>query len=682
MNILWLLLPLLTALGAETEAERTAIHDSGGPIMAEQAAYDVRFYDLTLAVQPSDSSINGSVLIRADILQPIEEFVLDLDTLLAIDRVVEIDGTRERERTFKRDIGKIWISLEGKRKEGESLQIRIHYGGKPRVAPRPPWSGGLTWSQTEDGSAWIATSCQGEGPDLWCPAKDHVSDKPDSAGIHIRVQDPLICASNGRLITVEKHDDNTSTYHWFVSNPINAYNIALNIAPYKLIEDTYESVAGETIPVQFYVLPEDEEKGHKLFPQLIQHLNFFERTLGPYPFRADKYGVAQTPHLGMEHQTIIAYGGGFRNATYRRKDWGFDALHHHELSHEWWGNLVTNADWKDMWLHEGFGTYMQALYVEEIDGIEAYHGYLAADRRFSNQYAIAPRESRTASQITRAPIYGKGAWVLHTLRYLLGEDALRKALRRMAYPDPEMERVTDGHQVRFATTDDFMQIAEEVSGLDLDWFFEVYTRQPQLPELKAEFGDQELVLVWSVPEGLSFPMPIDVKLGEEIRRVQIPAAGLLIRVEPGISPVIDPEGWVLLDSYGKAEALKSMEKGEYKKARQLFEKVLFVEPENKILQNLVKHLDYALENPEKLESDFFDVYTGKYKSRRGSILEVSREEGKFFMRVGERMEFRLYPIADNQFTIASAERVYTFARDDEGKVTEFSGGMGTYTRIE
>ncbi|MCK5573785.1 MAG: M1 family metallopeptidase, partial [Bacteroidetes bacterium] len=472
---LLMLLPIICLTACNTSA-RTDIYDSGGPLMPEQAAYDVRFYDLTMSVHPSDSSINGSVLIRADVVQPMDMFVVDLDTLLTISKVTEIVDQRELARSFERDMGKIWISLRGTRQAGESITMRIRYGGKPRVAPRPPWGGGLSWSQTEDSSAWIATSCQGEGPDVWWPAKDHVSDKPDSMGIHIRVPDPLICASNGRLRSIENHMDKTSTFHWFVSNPINAYNVALNIAPYELIEDTYESVSGDEIPVQFYVLPEDYEKGQKFLPEIIDHLAFHERTLGPYPFRADKYGVAQTPHMGMEHQTIIAYGARFNNAAMTGKDWGFDALHHHELSHEWWGNLMTNSDWRDMWLHEGIGTYMQALYVEEKQGMEVYHEYLNTRRNFRNRHAIAPRESKTMKEITRAPIYDKGAWVLHTLRYLIGEDALRTALRRMAYPYPWMEEITDGRQVRFASTDDFVRIVREVSGRDLDWFFELYLR--------------------------------------------------------------------------------------------------------------------------------------------------------------------------------------------------------------
>jgi len=182
------------------------------------------------------------------------------------------------------------------------------------------------------------------GADVWWPNKDHVSDKPDSMTIRITVPEPLVVASNGRLEQVEEHGDGTRTYHWFVSTPISNYNVALNIAPYVVIQEEYESVTGETFPVMFYVLPESLEDGRALMPEILAHLRWFEETLGPYPFRADKYGVAQTPYLGMEHQSIIAYGANFDNgAMTGGVDWGFDALHHHELSHEWWGNLVTNS---------------------------------------------------------------------------------------------------------------------------------------------------------------------------------------------------------------------------------------------------------------------------------------------------------------------------------------------------
>ncbi|MFQ5583895.1 MAG: hypothetical protein ACE5GL_05625 [Calditrichia bacterium] len=228
------------------ELTATEIYDTGGPLMQEQASYDVRFYDLSLTVNPSDSSIDGSVQIKADIVQPIDWFVVDLDTLLSIHKIIDMKkpGSESLMR-FHREIGKVWIYLNRTHQPGEAVNLKIYYGDVPRIAKRPPWDGGFTWAKTADGSPWIATSCQGEGADIWWPMKDHVSDEPDSMGIHVRIPEPLVCASNGRLRNVEEHPDNTRTYHWFVSTPINAYNVALNIAPYRLIEKSYTSVTWE-----------------------------------------------------------------------------------------------------------------------------------------------------------------------------------------------------------------------------------------------------------------------------------------------------------------------------------------------------------------------------------------------------------------------------------------------------
>jgi aminopeptidase N len=307
------------------------------------------------------------------------------------------------------------------------------------------------------------------------------------------------------------------------------------------------SVAGDTVPVQFFVLPENEQDGRNLLPEILDHLAFFEDVLGPYPFRADKYGVAQTPHLGMEHQTIIAYGAGFRNESMTRgTDWGFDALHHHELSHEWWGNLITNLDWSDMWLHEGFGSYMQPLYVERKQGPEAYTAYLRNSRRgLRNEQAVAPRQVMSGKEVYNGDIYAKGAWALHTMRYLLGDDIFFEVLRRQAYPDPALEAVTDGRQTRFGTTDDFMKLAERISGTDLDWFFDVYIRQPDLPELVAEQAGDTVTLSWSVPGDLPFPMPVDVRIGEVTERVDLSAGPVELRIPEGVAFEIDPDDRVL-----------------------------------------------------------------------------------------------------------------------------------------
>jgi aminopeptidase N len=655
------------------------IYDTGGPLMPEQAAYDVRFYDLDLAVSPSDSSIKGSVQINADFVHPVDYFVLDLDTLLTISKIEEITASNSRiNRDFNREIGKVWIDLKRTRQSGEKIILQVFYHGKPRVAVMAPWDGGFTWATTKDGSPWIATTCQGEGSDIWWPSKEHVSDEPDSMGIHVRVPDPLVCASNGKLLSVEKHKDNTSTYHWFVSTTINNYNVALNIAPYKVIEQAYTSSSGDNFPVKFWVLPEDYEKGQKIFPQFIEHLQFFEEMFGPYPFRADKYGVAQTPHLGMEHQTIIAYGANFNNAAMTRKDWGFDALHHHELSHEWWGNLVTNTDWKDMWIHEGFGTYTQALYMEKLKGMDGYHAFMDHNRNFGEKYAVAPRKSQTASEISKSPKYTKGAWTLHTLRYLIGDEALKKSLRRMAYPDPEMEKVTDGSHTRFVTTNDFKRIAEQISGMELGWFFDIYLHQPLLPELNAEIKDGKLTLNWKVPGSLPFPMPINIKMGDQVKRVQIPKEGVSLNLKSGIVPKIDPKNWVLFNPAGIKEAAAAIKNGNLKEARSFYNKVRIVDPQNKAALKMLKYLDYASINSNKITSDFFDKFVGKYKDSRRTV-EILQEANKLFLS-SRGIKYQLFPISNSEFTILDFNVTYSLVLDPNGIAKELVTKMGEASR--
>jgi aminopeptidase N len=542
LSLLWFAPPALS--------QEIDIYDSGGPLLEEQAAMDVTFYEISLEVEPDQRRIDGWATTVTRLVRPTRHVVLDLDTLLTVTRVSELRGGDEGELRWERRGGRIWVDLGETRAAGTDASVRVSYGGRPRVAPQAPWDGGFVWTTTDSGAPWIATAVQGEGPDVWWPAKDHVSDKPDSVALHIRVPDPLVVATNGVLRSVEEHSDRTSTYNFFVSTPISAYNVALNIAPYVRVEGELESVAGGSFPVVFYALPEDEERAREFLPEILDHLRFYEELLGPYPFRADGYKVAQTPHLGMEHQTVIAYGADFDNgAMTGGRDWGFDALHHHELAHEWWGNLVTNEDWKDMWLHEGFGTYMQSLYAEQLGGQPLYIGHLLNERRLiGNRAAVAPRESRTSGQIyfdSGGDIYSKGAWVLHTLRWVIGDELLREGLRRMAYPSPELERVTTGEQTRLATTDDFLRLLEQLSGQELGWLFEVYLRQPELPSLSAQRTDGSLRLEWNAPGRLPFPMPVEVQIDGVSRRVEMPNGRAEIDVPRQANVVVDPRYRIL-----------------------------------------------------------------------------------------------------------------------------------------
>jgi aminopeptidase N len=526
---------------------------SGGRLMPEQAAYDVKSYDLNLRVNPEAQTIKGVLTAHARIVHPLNWFVLDLDTPFTVEAVT-LAGAMGRNApqslNFERRGGQLWISFPATKQPGEEVRVRVAYNGKPRVAPRPPWVGGFIWARTPSGQHWINVACQMDGADLWFPVKDHPSDEPETVSLHFTVPQPLVAASNGRLQTVVKNADGTQTFNWLVSEPINNYNITLNVAPYKMIEDSYLSIAGERVPVKFWVLPEDYEKGRGIVAQTKDFLRFFEEYLGPYPFRSEKVGIVQTQHLGMEHQTLIAYGNNFRNNEH-----GFDWLMLHELGHEWWGNLVTASDWRDFWIHEGFQSFMDSLYIGRVSGEEAYMQHMANRMKNTrNKQPVSPRESRTTTEMYMAApdylssdgdIYGKGAVILHTLRYLLGDKAFFTALRRMAYPAAQMEKLKGGRQTRFVTTDDFMHIAERVSRKKLGWFFEVYLRQPKLPKLVTRRDGNQLTLRWDTPDDLPFPMPVEVQVGGVTKRYEMPQGTAVVTLEPGQSFTVDPKNWIL-----------------------------------------------------------------------------------------------------------------------------------------
>lgn len=543
MLILALLLLSLLPQDSSAAAEPTVQNTSGGPLRPAQACFDVQHYDLRLEIDPDERRIAAQLRMTALALEPARSIELDLDDRLETVLVRSSNGVKSATHAA----GRITIEFEQALQVGQEFDVTVGYEGQPRVAPRPPWDGGFTWAETAAGEPWIATSCQGEGADLWWPCKDHPSDKPETMDIRVTIPEGLFCASNGVLVS-DHTADGERTQHWHVASPINNYSVALNIAPYEALTTEFESVGGETVPVTFWVLPEHVEQGRAILPEFLEHLAFMEEYCGPYPFRTEKYGVVETPHLGMEHQTIIAYGNGFR----RGRD-GFDWLHHHELSHEWWANLVTARDWKDLWLHEGFGTYMQSLYIERLHGTEAYQKHMRSkQRRLRNRRPIAPRESHDSKQIyfglqggADNDPYDKGACVLHSLRWVLGDEVFFETLRRMAYPTAELERVTDGSQVRFADTDDLRILAETYSKRELDWFFEVYLRRAELPRLLARREGSELVLAWETAFPTAFPMPVPVRVGDELVRVEMPLVGEQ-RLELGDAEFeLDPEGWLL-----------------------------------------------------------------------------------------------------------------------------------------
>ncbi|HSU25193.1 MAG TPA: M1 family metallopeptidase, partial [Pyrinomonadaceae bacterium] len=523
---------------------------TGGPLKFEQAVYDVQSYDVSLNVDPKTKSISGATVMTAKTVIPTDVILLDLDTPYTISKVTDGSG---RDLKFQRTETELRIWFPFSKQVAEEIKTSVTYAGTPREAPRPPWVGGFMWKQTADGSPWVSVALQNDGADLLFPCKDHPSDKAATVGVHVTVPQPLTAVSVGKFVDSKKNADGTATWNWLMTNPVANYSIVFDAAPYKLVEDTYKSVGGETMPIKFYVLPEDESKAAGLIAEQKKYLAFYEKYLGPYPFRSQKVGIVETPHLGMEHSTHIAYGNQFKFDAD-----GTDWLLLHEFGHEWWANLVTAADWKDFWLHEGFQSYMDTLYQEELHGQEAY--LKAMQNRvkgLKNIQPVAPRDAKIAYEVymdapdytkSDGDIYGKGALFLHTLRYLIGDKAFFNALHHMAYPNKQMETYTDGRQERLVTTDDFLTIAEQDSGMKLDWFFELYLRQPKLPQLVAvseSFGNGDVLsLRWQTPNNMPFPMPIDVEVNGKTQRVEMKDGKATIPFT-GSAPVVDPKGWVL-----------------------------------------------------------------------------------------------------------------------------------------
>lgn len=531
--------------------------ETGGPLRFEQAVYDVQSYDVSIKADPATRSISGTTVMTARTAIPTNVILLDLDTTYTVTSVTDGAG---RALKYDRSPTTIRVWFPQTKQVGEEIKTSITYAGTPREAPRPPWVGGFIWTKTPNGSAdWISVALQNDGADLMFPCKDHPSDKAATAAMHITVPDPLVAAGPGKFEGAKKNGDGTTTWNWRMTNPIANYSIVFNAAPYKTVEDKYKSVSGQMLPIVFYVVPEDEAKAARLIEEQKKYLAFYEKYLGPYPFRSQKIGIVETPHLGMEHSTAIAYGNHFKYD----KD-GTDWLLLHEFGHEWWANLVTAADWKDFWIHEGFQSYMDSLYQEHLHGREAYltsmKGRVA---RLRNMQPVAPRDAKIAYQVYMAEpdyinsdgdIYGKGALILHALRYLIGDDAFFRALRHMAYPTKQMETYTDGRQERLVTTDDFLTIAEQESKMDLDWFFELYLRQPKLPKLitaitidnasSAGIHDQIMSLRWETPHNLPFPMPVDVEINGKAQRIEMKDGKAIVNFT-GTAPVVDPKGWVL-----------------------------------------------------------------------------------------------------------------------------------------
>ncbi|MBL1211740.1 MAG: T9SS C-terminal target domain-containing protein [Ignavibacteriae bacterium] len=519
--------------------------ESGGPLSPEQAAYNVNFYDLDLSIDPVTKSIGGSLLCRAEVINSLTTFVLDLDNPFTVDSVLFKKGGGDFETTlFNHTNGKINITIPVSVSAGDFISAKVFYNGAPRIASNPPWGVGFVWDTTPSGKPWIGVACEDDGADIWWACKDHPSDEPDSMRMKFTVPNPLTCVSNGRFIDSTDNGDNTSTFEWFISTPINNYNVTIYAAEFSLIEDTYQCVSGEEIPFYFWVLPEYYNTAVNYMDVFLNEFNFLEAICGPFPFGTDKHGWAHAPYWGMEHQTIIAYGHNFTTNS-----WGFDYIHYHELAHEWWGNLISAKDWADVWIHEGLATYTEALYVEHLSGMDDYHQYMDNRRPSNNHsYPLAPTEPMTAAQaFDNLNPYYRGASVMHTLRYHVGDSTFFNLLKRWAYPDSNDYDNTNGRLCQILTTDNMKEKAETATGRELDPFFDVFFREASYPVLNVVRGTSEAAFSWSTENSIPLDVNIPITVNGIDKTVEMTAGEGSIALSLSDNLVLDPKKWLLMD---------------------------------------------------------------------------------------------------------------------------------------
>ena len=540
-----------SALAGAVQAQDTPARESTAytlatdqPLTAEQKAMRFDKADLSIKVLPDDKAIDAVAVLDFTATAPLEALVVDLDTLFDITSI-SLDGAEVPDDRWSNPEGRLTVRLAEPLTEGRKVTLRVAYSGQPRVAPRAPWDGGFVWATAPSGEPWIATAIQGEGCDLMWPCIDSPHGEPTRVDLHITVPSNLSAPSNGRFLGKTDHGDGWTTWNWSAAHP-NTYAIALNIGPYQEVASDYHSRFGNVIPMSFWHLKSDDPaKVDALFAEFPKMLDFFEATVGPYPFADEKMGVVETPHLGMEHQTINAYGN-----AYKQDGRGYDWLLQHEFSHEWFGNQLTNQNADDMWLHEGLGTYMQPLFGRWLNGDRYMQRELANLREgLINQYPVVSGEPRTEDEVYKGDvgpgldIYNKGALISHSLRMLIGDQAFHEAVTRLVYgrPDPR----PGNFQPIYRSTGDFLNIVNQVTGGDYGWFFRGYLYQAALPVLSETRDGDRLMLEWTTGDGAPFPMPVEVEVDGQVTALPMTDGRGWIEAPAGAHVLIDPQNKVL-----------------------------------------------------------------------------------------------------------------------------------------
>jgi len=472
----------------------------------QRAWWDVTFYDLHARITPSDSAIRGFNAITYDVLAPAQDMQIDLQAPLDIDSVVQAG----QHLPYRRDGTAFFVALDAPQRAGDRHTLTVFYHGAYRAGAGAGAGGGppFFWAVDSLGAPWVATADEEIGASAWWPLKDDQADEPDSQRIAITVPDPMLDVSNGRLRSSTPNGDGTTTYEWFVTNPINGYDVAVNAdAHYVHFSDTYQGEGG-ALTLDFWPLSYHRDTARVQFQQARSMLACFEHWFGPYPWYEDGYKLIETSYLGMEHQSGIAYGNQYLPG-YRGKDLSgtglgmqWDLIIVHESAHEWWGNSISAKDHAEMWLHESFAMYAEGLYTECQHGKDAGERYLVGLRkRVKNDVPILGHYGVNHTPKSQDRYY-KGSNMLLTIRQVIDDDSTWRSILRGLNQTFRHQTVW-GRQI-----EDYVS---ERAGIDLHKVFAQYLTTTWIPVLEYTIAGKTLSYRWSnvVP---GFDMPVRVTL--------------------------------------------------------------------------------------------------------------------------------------------------------------------------
>ena len=522
-KILFSILSLLNMTGLM--AQRPSY---GGKLDPVQSNMDIKRYEIHLSVDIPDKKISGYTVIKSSLKETANQLELDLMDSLKVSAVF-VNGLA---MNYTHENNKLQIHAFGNWGKGIQI-IKVVYAGHPMIAVRPPWDDGFTFTKDSTGHPWVAVTAEGTGGKIFFPAKDHPSDEPEEgAELFITVPKGLVVAGPGLLKSVKNHGE-SSTYDWVTHYPINNYSILFNIGDYTVVKRDYTTIKGNHVPMEFYVLKEHAGKAAHLLEIMERAAHIKEKYLGEYPWLKEKIGLVETPHLGMEHQTMNAYGNKFRYTKVGGED--FDWLMNHEFGHEWWGNKVTAGDWADYWIHEGIETFSDALNTLDTEGEEAYEKiFQKSSYRIKNDKPLVLGKDIEEQAAYNGDIYPKGGFFMHTLRYVLGDSLFFPALKGFA---------TDSAYTYYHTTktEDVLNYFNKASGKNLDPLFHLYLYTTEKLDIRIVQKDDSHYQIQLL--NLDMVLPLDIRTDSGIKKIWVGKKG--ISIESKTLPIIDPRDFYL-----------------------------------------------------------------------------------------------------------------------------------------